>query len=103
MPANGAPFPRSRAAMERALLQAEDATSEARFQGERAEEVVRRLPVGVAIVNQRYDLEVINGVARELLGVHGLALGQDLIHLAQRIPSTALRAGIDAVLNEGGG
>ena len=98
MPVAGALFPRSRASMEQTLLHAEEATSEARFQGDRAEEVVRRLPVGVVIVNRSYDLEVINGEARELLGVHGLALGQDLIHLAQRIPSTALRAGIDAVL-----
>ena len=99
MPRNRAPLPRSQAAIERALVQAEEATVDARFQGDRAEEVVRRLPVGVVIVSRSYDLEVINGVARELLGVHGLALGQDLIHLAQRIPSTALRAGIDAVLS----
>ncbi len=99
VPVPGAPIPRSRPALERALRQAEADTEDARFTGARAEEVVRRLPVGVAIVNRGYDLEVINGVARELLGVHGLALGQDLIHLAQRIPSTTLRAGIDAVLN----
>jgi two-component system CheB/CheR fusion protein len=99
LPAQRVPFPRSRAAIERALLQAEEATVDARFEGERAGELVRRLPVGVAIINRDYDLEVINGTARELLGIHGLALGQDLIHLAQRIPSTALRTGIDAVLS----
>jgi two-component system CheB/CheR fusion protein len=85
-------------AMERALRQAEKATSDARGRGDRAEELVRRLPVGIAVINREYDLETINGAARELLGIHGLAVGQDLIHLAQRVPSTALRAGIDAVL-----
>lgn len=92
------PFPRSRSMIERALLQAEEATIAARFQGDRAEELVRRLPFGVAIIDCNYDLEVINGTARELLGIHGVALGQDLIHLAQGIPSSALRAGIDAVV-----
>lgn len=93
-----APISRSRVVLEQALRRAEADTQEARFAGARAEEVVRRLPVGIAIVDENYDLEVINGTARELLGIHGLALGQDLIHLAQRVPSTALRAGIDAVL-----
>ncbi|HEX5990983.1 MAG TPA: CheR family methyltransferase [Thermomicrobiales bacterium] len=97
-PARGTTVLRSRSALERALRQAEADTEEARFTSVRAEEVVRQLPVGMAIVNRDYDLEVINGAARELLGVHGLALGQDLIHLAQRLPSTALRTAIDAVL-----
>ncbi len=98
LPAAGTSVIRSRSALELALHQAEEATSEARFVGDRAEELVRRLPIGVAIVNRTYDLEVINGAAREMLGIHGMALGQDLIHLAQRVPSTALRASIDAVL-----
>ncbi len=90
-----APVSRSRAAIERALLQAEEATAAAQFQGARAEELVRVLPVGVALVDRDYDLEVINGAAREFLGIHGLALGQDLIHLTQEIPATTLRAAID--------
>lgn len=85
------------AAMEVALQQAERETRDAQLVGGRAEDLVRRLPVGVAVVDRRYDLEQINGVARELLGVHGLAIGQDLIHLAQRVPSTQLRNAIDAV------
>jgi two-component system CheB/CheR fusion protein len=95
--APGAPVPRSHATLERALLQAETDAQAAQRTTDRAEEIVRQLPVGVAIVDRQYDLAVINGAARALLGIHGVALGQDLIHLAPRIPSTALRAGIDAV------
>ena len=101
-PATGAPIRRRWPAMERAQTQAEGATAEARFVGERAEDLVRRLPVGVAVVDRRYDIELINGAARELLGIHGLAVGQDLIHLAQRVPSTALREAIDAVVAHDG-
>jgi two-component system CheB/CheR fusion protein len=55
------------------------------------------LPVGVAVVNREYDVESINGAARELLGIHGLALEQDLIHLAQGAETAPLRQAIDAV------
>lgn len=89
---------RSTSSLERALQQAETATSVAQMLGGRAEELVRRLPVGVVVIDRAYDVEAINGAARELLGIHGLALGQDLIHQAQRVPSTALRSSIDQVL-----
>jgi two-component system CheB/CheR fusion protein len=97
-PAIGPSFSRSRSALELALQRSEAATADARFAAGRSEDLVRRLPVGVAVVNRDYDLETINGAARELLGIHGLALGQDLIHLAQHVPSPALRTCIDAVL-----
>ena len=73
--------PRTQSVLEAALRQAEDATADARRLGERAEDVMRRLPVGVVIVNRDYDVEVLNSAARELLGIHGVAIGQDLIHL----------------------
>lgn len=92
-----APVPRSRPSLELALQQAEGETRDAQAAGGRAEDLVRRLPVGVAVVDRDYDIETINGVAREMLGIHGLAIRQDLIHLAQRIPSTPLRTAIDAV------
>jgi two-component system CheB/CheR fusion protein len=98
LPGHGSPVRRGYSAREGGLRPAEADTDAAHTTGARAEEVVRRLPVGVAIVDRDYDVEVINGAARELLGIHGLALGQDLIHLAQRIPSTALRTAIDTVL-----
>ena len=64
----------------------------------RSEDMVRRLPIGIAVVNRTYDIELINGVGRDLLGIHGIATGQDLIHLARRTPSAVLRDAIDAVV-----
>lgn len=98
MGVGGAPSGRSSSVLEVALRQAEDATSDARRLGERAEELVRRLPVGLALVTRTYDLQTINGAARQLLGIHGSALGQDLIHLVSPTISAPLRAAIDAVL-----
>ena len=34
-----------------------------------------------------------------MLGIHGSAFGQDFIHLAESLPSTEVRAAIDAALN----
>jgi two-component system CheB/CheR fusion protein len=63
-----------------------------------AEEVLLRLPVGVAVVDRHYDLQRLNNTARRLLGIHTPALGEDLVHLAQGIASQKLRAAIDAAL-----
>jgi two-component system CheB/CheR fusion protein len=97
-PARGTPPPRSLVVLEKALLQATEDSAEARSIRFRAEELIRQLPVGIATVNRHYDVETINGVARELLGVHGIAIGQDLIHLAQQVPPTLLRQAIEAAL-----
>lgn len=70
--------------------------------GGRFEKILRQLESGVALIDRRYDIVFINGTARRLLGIHGIAVGQDFIHLSQRVPSTALRAAIDAVLRGDG-
>lgn len=54
------------------------------------------LPVGVVVVDRRYDIRVLNGAARRLLGIYGTAVGDDLIHLVQGMQATMLRAAIDA-------
>ncbi|HEV8636653.1 MAG TPA: chemotaxis protein CheB [Chloroflexota bacterium] len=54
------------------------------------------LPIGVVVVDRRYDVQRINPTARRLLGIHRLAVGDDLIHLSGRLPQSALRATIDA-------
>lgn len=66
------------------------------FAGTRSEAILRQLDIGIVVVDRLYDIGFINGVARQLLGIHGVALGSDFIHLADRIPSPALRAAIDA-------
>jgi two-component system, chemotaxis family, CheB/CheR fusion protein len=67
----------------------------ARQQRERAESLLLHLPLGVVIVDRRYDIENINVAARRLLGIHGPAVGDDLIHLTQGVPSAPLRTAVD--------
>ncbi|WP_437751184.1 CheR family methyltransferase [Sorangium sp. So ce1389] len=52
--------------------------------------------VGIVLVDSRYDILELNFAARRLLGIHGTALGQDLVHLAQSIPHRPLLEAIDA-------
>ena len=61
-----------------------------------AETVLLNLPVGVVMVDRRYDIQRINSRARRLLGIHTEALGADLIHLVRNVPSQQIRAAIDA-------
>lgn len=65
---------------------------------ETAEALLLDLGVGVVVVDARYDIKRINTTARRLLGIHGLAFDQDFIHLAESLPSSAVRASIDAAL-----
>ena len=57
--------------------------------------LVGGLPVGIATVDQRYGLLSINRAARRLFGIHGNAIGDDLLHRVANLSPT-LRAGIDA-------
>ena len=65
---------------------------------ERAERLLLELPVGVVVVDRSYDIHAINAAARTLLGIHTSAIGEDLVHLAHRLPSARLRAMIDRAL-----
>ncbi|TMC61163.1 MAG: PAS domain-containing protein, partial [Chloroflexi bacterium] len=64
----------------------------------KAEIAVAALPVGVVLVDGSYDIESINPAARRVLGVHGSAIGQDLIHLVRGVPTDQLRRAIDEAL-----
>jgi len=48
-----------------------------------AEQLLLHLPLGVAVLDRRYDIQRINGAARRLLGIHEAALGEDLTHLVR--------------------
>ncbi len=52
--------------------------------------------VGLVIVDRRYDILTINPAARAFLNVHGVGVGEDLIHAASGLASGALRTMIDA-------
>src|SRR4051794_37854451 len=63
---------------------------------ERADQVLLRLPVGVVVIANEYDIQLINTAARQQLAIHGTAVGQDFVHVARDIPSAVLRQGIDS-------
>lgn len=69
--------------------------------GPRADVILFDLPVGVVVVDRRYDIQYINDAARMLLGVHSSALGEDLIHQVQTVSPLDLRALIDRALSDG--
>jgi two-component system, chemotaxis family, CheB/CheR fusion protein len=63
--------------------------------------LLSKLPVGVVVVDRHYDIQALNSAARRFLSIHGPAFGEDLIHLAQDVPSQLLRAAIDAAFRQG--
>jgi two-component system CheB/CheR fusion protein len=63
---------------------------------EKAENLLLRLPVGVVVVDRAYDIQSINATARRLLGIHGAAIGSDLVHLVPQAASEICRSVIDA-------
>lgn len=69
-----------------------------RLSVEHADRVINDLPIGIAVVGPAYRILRINPMARDLLGIHGPALGLDLIHLAESLPTTELRSAIKAAL-----
>lgn len=70
---------------------------------ERLGDAVLTLPVGIAIIDRRYDVLTINPAALRMLSIHRSAVGEDLLHLAEDVPTKPLRRLIDAAfrnLNE---
>jgi len=66
---------------------------------DRGDSIVQRLPIGLVIVDRRYDILSINTAARQVLGIHGSAVGEDLIHLTQGVSTIPLRAAIDSAFH----
>ncbi|HUS14935.1 MAG TPA: chemotaxis protein CheB [Chloroflexia bacterium] len=90
VPGRGAGAPRE-------LFQAQQEAVQARLF---KENLLLNLPVGVLVVDRRYDIQEINHTARRLLGIHTVAIGEDLLHLAQSVPIRAFRAAIDKAVRE---
>lgn len=65
------------------------------------EDLLNGLPVGVVVLDRRYDILAINDAARELLSVHGVAVGEDFLHLLQHAPYAEIRHAIDAAFRDG--
>jgi two-component system CheB/CheR fusion protein len=64
-----------------------------------SEALLLDLKIGIVVVDARYYITRINTAARRMLAIHGLAFDQDFIHLAESLPSTAVRAAIDAAIH----
>ncbi|MGO8950238.1 MAG: CheR family methyltransferase [Ktedonobacterales bacterium] len=62
---------------------------------ERFADQILSLPVGVVVVDRNYDVLTINSAAYALFDIHRPAIGKDLLHLAERVPTKPLRAAID--------
>ena len=60
--------------------------------------VIFNLPIGIVVVDRRYDVQSINRAAYDLLGIERSAIGEDLLHLAERVDTRALRQLVDTTL-----
>ena len=65
------------------------------------ERLLNRLPVGVVLVDQRYDIQIINSAGRSLLSIRGAAVGEDLLHAAHGVPYAEVRNAIDSAFKDG--
>ncbi len=84
--------PRSPRDSTRELFHAQQESMQARLF---KENLLLNLPIGVVVVDRRYDIREINHAARRLLGIHTVAIGEDLLHLAQNVSNKTFRAAID--------
>jgi two-component system, chemotaxis family, CheB/CheR fusion protein len=62
---------------------------------ERSDQLLLRLPVSVVVIDRDYDVQLINAAARRTLGIHGQAIGEDLIHLLDSAIGRRVKALID--------
>ena len=60
--------------------------------------VIFNLPIGVVVVDRHYDVQSINSAAYDLLGIERSAIGEDLLHQADRVDTRTLRQLIDTTL-----
>jgi two-component system CheB/CheR fusion protein len=68
---------------------------------ERLGAVLFESDIGIVLVDRNYDIQTINQAARQMLGIHGQGVGEDLIHMAGGLPSNELKAAVDDALRGG--
>jgi two-component system CheB/CheR fusion protein len=66
------------------------------------EQVLRFLPLGVAVIDRGYRIVTVNGVARRLLGIRDIGHDQDFLHTIRGLPYALVRSTIDTVFRERG-
>lgn len=77
-----------------------DADPRALRDSERLGRLVLDTAVGAVVVDQHYNIQIINNAAIRLLGVYTTTTGKDLLHVAQGIPIAPLRAALDAAFHD---
>lgn len=60
------------------------------------------IPVGLVVVDRRYDIRAINAAARGMFSIRGVAVGEDFLHLLQDVPYAEVREAVDAAFRDGG-
>jgi two-component system CheB/CheR fusion protein len=89
--------PRPRHSAVRQLVQVQQDLQQSRSAHEH---LLLTLPIGVVVVDPRYDIQVINSAARRLLSIHTPAIGEDFVHLAQHVAHRVLRSAIDQAIRD---
>ncbi len=85
-------------ALDLAVMRARREAERKRAAADHADRLLLALRTGVVVVDEHYDIGRINAAARQMLSIHGTAIGDDFVHLAIGLPSTALRGLLDSAL-----
>ena len=93
------PTRETRGPARRAAIPATRRDAQAAGMTEAAEALLLDLRVGVVVVEPRYDITRINTAARRMLGIHGAGVRPGLRPPRRVLPSTAVRADVDAALS----
>jgi two-component system, chemotaxis family, CheB/CheR fusion protein len=64
------------------------------------EVTLRNIPIGLIVVDRRYRVVSINGLARRILGIREVSSENDFLHAARGLPYADIRAAIDRLFRE---
>ncbi len=65
------------------------------------DDFILRFPVGVVVIDRKYDIRSVNAAARLLLSIGDPAIGEDLLHIVKGAHYTELRTAIDTAFQKG--
>lgn len=102
-PRNGkslAPISSSRPQRQREVRNLFQIQQEVQHSRAATDNLLLKLPIGVVVVDGRFDIQEINSTARRLLSIHTAAIGEDFVHLAQHVPPRELGTAITTAIQE---
>jgi two-component system CheB/CheR fusion protein len=100
----GAPLPlrmsmnRRASGMEALAARSNEAQARMPTAIERSDSLLHALPMAVVLIDQNYDIQLLNQTGRTLFGIHGSAVGQDFIHLVRTVSALAVRRAVDLAM-----